>query len=323
MRIINSRRLVTVLAFLLIASVLLLVFRKSNVNNIHNDPAQSPSSPLSQPPSLATIPTAIHQTYKTATLADWAKEEGKNNRTLWFLSWQQKNPSYSHTVLNDKAADEFIAANFDKETQTAWAKMPLPVLKADLLRYAMLYIHGGIYSDSDTECLQPIDSWYGPYESASFIASVEWYKDSHNFDVPMYKKTQLVQWTFGASPRHPALLATINDIVQKVSFASIAYLSSKKNVEAIGGPQVLTRHVLEYMKSHGDDLDSLQKADDDKGRMYFKKSRVLLLPMFSFMAQLAPERLDPVIAAKKKSQESTLFVNHHFAGTYLDNGWKN
>jgi alpha 1,6-mannosyltransferase len=33
------------------------------------------------------------------------------------------------------------------------------VLKADFLRYLVLLVHGGVYSDVDTELLHPIESW--------------------------------------------------------------------------------------------------------------------------------------------------------------------
>ncbi len=35
----------------------------------------------------------------------------------------------------------------------------LPVLRADLARYLIVFAFGGTYSDTDTTCLKPIDSW--------------------------------------------------------------------------------------------------------------------------------------------------------------------
>ncbi|KAI8842912.1 hypothetical protein BJ741DRAFT_592283 [Chytriomyces cf. hyalinus JEL632] len=55
----------------------------------------------------------------------------------------------------------------------AFEKLPLKVLKADMLRYATLYIQGGIYSDSDTECIEGLDTWIGNYTDAEFIVGIE------------------------------------------------------------------------------------------------------------------------------------------------------
>ncbi|KAJ3062076.1 membrane-bound alpha-1,6- mannosyltransferase Initiation-specific [Podochytrium sp. JEL0797] len=266
--------------------------------------------------ALPPIATIIHQTYKSNNPTDWAKETGANDRTVWFESWENQNKAWTHSILDDHAAEAFMRAHFDESVVMAYLKMPLPVLKADMLRYAMLYIQGGVYADSDTLCLKSVDDWYGEYKNATLIVSVEWYKDSHDFNIPMYKKTQLVQWTFAAAAGHPALLHTITSIAQTVNHKSLKFLSDSKNVESIGGPQVFTRFIAEYMTSMGDDLESLSKKDDARGRMYFDKSRVLVLPMFAFMAQLSPLR-------SAKDTSAILLMEHHFAGTYLDNGWKN
>ena len=34
-----------------------------------------------------------------------------------------------------------------------------PALKADLARYLIVHTFGGVYSDVDTLCLRPIDTW--------------------------------------------------------------------------------------------------------------------------------------------------------------------
>ncbi|KAI9337942.1 hypothetical protein BDR26DRAFT_863335 [Obelidium mucronatum] len=306
---VKFKRLLTLLALVTVAAITFFLYTADAETPVPATRPHSPARAEIAPAEIAPIAKTIHQTYKTATATDWAKEAGKNNRTNWFLSWE--GFGYSHSVLDDVSAAAFISSHFDTRTVAAYSKMPLPVLKADLLRYAMLYIHGGVYSDSDTECLQPVDNWYGEYPDAKFIASVEWYKDSHPFDFAMYKKTQLVQWTFAAGAKHPILKNTIAEIVDKVESQSLRFLGDKSNVESIGGPQVFTRHIFDYMAAFGEDLEQLSKKDDDKGRQYFEKSKVLILPMFAFMAQLAPVKRE------------TAFVNHHFAGTYLDNGWKN
>ncbi|KAJ3236707.1 membrane-bound alpha-1,6- mannosyltransferase Initiation-specific [Chytriomyces hyalinus] len=251
----------------------------------------------------------MHQTYRTATIDKWAEEYGPNNRTNWFLSWRIKHPGATHSVLDDASADAFMRKYFNGPIYETYTKMPLMVLKADMLRYAMLYVHGGIYADSDTQCIKGINEWTANYTDAEFIVSVEWYKDSHQIDAPQYRKTQIVQWTFASIPAHPIFINTLNEIVKVASQATPEFLQNKDNVEGIGGPRVFTRFVQQFLEGRGETLDAMDKSIGDN-RFYFEKSRVLVLPMFSFMAQLG-------------KSETTGFVNHYFGGTYLSNGWKN
>ncbi|KAJ3355571.1 membrane-bound alpha-1,6- mannosyltransferase Initiation-specific [Entophlyctis luteolus] len=294
----------------LLSLALLLVGGPASTTSASARPA--PGSLADDP--LPPIPPLIHQTYKTSTLDEWRRESGTNNRTAWFLSWEVANPTYIHRVLDDMMSMEFMRREFPGPVFDAYVKMPLAVLRADMLRYALVYKLGGVYSDSDTFCHQAVDKWTGKYSDTTFIASVEWYKNTHPVKQAMYAKTQLVQWTFAAAPLHPALIDTINAIAVKVTESPVDFLMNTKNVESIGGPQVFTYHVEMYLKKHGESLHSvvgLDKDDTAGKRVFFPKSRILLLPMFSFMAQL-----DPV------PQRETRFVSHHFAGTYLVDGWK-
>ncbi|KAJ3121728.1 ABC transporter G member 24, partial [Physocladia obscura] len=263
----------------------------------------------------APIPRLILQTYKTSTLPEWQLETGSNNRTMWFVSWEIANPTYLHRVLDDSMATEFMRREFSGRVFQAYTKMPLVVLRADLLRYAMVYVWGGVYADSDTECLGSVDNWIGPHSNATLVASVEWYKNTHKLASDIYKRTQLVQWTFAAAPGHPVFRSIIDSITDRVHAATSSFLLNSDNVEFIGGPQVFTRFVEQYLQKQGETLEIMSAVDkwDSSGkRVYFGNSGVVVLPMYSFMAQLDPVRERP-----------TRFVSHYFAGTYLENGWKN
>ncbi|KAJ3100728.1 membrane-bound alpha-1,6- mannosyltransferase Initiation-specific [Physocladia obscura] len=256
-----------------------------------------------------TIPQNILQTYKTAHLEQWTKEQGKYNRTEWFLSWQNFNPNYKHIVLNDSAAIEFIDANFDNEISNAYLKMPLVVLRADMLRYAMMWILGGIYTDSDTICRKSIREWIGEYSDASLLVSIEWYKNTIDYPGEKYHHTQLVQWTFAATNNHPVFWNLLEKVTKKVNEASVWYLKSIQNVEEIGGPQIFTKTIEEYMNLQNETLNSLENGT--KRRVYFPKSRVLVLPHLSFAA------------VEKDFGTEFAFSSHVFKGFDVDEGWKN
>ena len=45
--------------------------------------------------------------------------------------------------------------------------------KSDIFRYLITYIHGGIYSDIDVTCLQPIKQWLHHYPSINITTSLD------------------------------------------------------------------------------------------------------------------------------------------------------
>lgn len=55
------------------------------------------------------------------------------------------------------AADEPLLPLIIKE----YHSLPKGVLRADLFRYLILLIHGGIYTDTDTACVRPLSTWPG------------------------------------------------------------------------------------------------------------------------------------------------------------------
>jgi len=93
------------------------------------------------------IPKIIHQT------APLNKEEW---HPIWILcSESVKNnfKDFKYVLWSDEDIDNFILNNFPNE-YLDYKKLPFHIIKIDLFRYALLYIHGGIYIDMDMYCYQ-------------------------------------------------------------------------------------------------------------------------------------------------------------------------
>lgn len=65
-------------------------------------------------------------------------------------SWAD-DPAFAYVTFDRDAADAFIAAQFDGATLAAFRQCAVPAMQADLFRYCLLFAHGGIYVDADTE----------------------------------------------------------------------------------------------------------------------------------------------------------------------------
>lgn len=86
-----------------------------------------------------TIPLDIYQTWETSDLPE------KMNECVERLKSQ--NPRFRHHFFDDAARQAFIKEHFDKSVLNAYNKLIPGAYRADLWRYCVLYINGGIYLD--------------------------------------------------------------------------------------------------------------------------------------------------------------------------------
>ena len=62
------------------------------------------------------------------------------------------NPEFNHYLYDDKMCREFIKQNFSDDVLYVFDKLKPGAYKADLWRYCILYINGGIYIDIKFKC---------------------------------------------------------------------------------------------------------------------------------------------------------------------------
>ena len=91
------------------------------------------------------IPLKIFQTWTTKDLPEKMKERVEELKAI--------NPRFEHYLFDDNDCREFIAKHFDKQVLNAYDRLIPGAYKADLWRYCVLYIHGGIYMDIKLKCI--------------------------------------------------------------------------------------------------------------------------------------------------------------------------
>jgi len=113
---------------------------------------------------LGKIPHVIYQTCKDKKTLN--PQLARNIK-----AWKQLNPTYKHELYDDNECKEFLKKHFDPKVLKAFNKFRPGAFKADLWRYAILYIHGGIYADIDMNPFKSVDSIVG--ENYNFISVKE------------------------------------------------------------------------------------------------------------------------------------------------------
>ncbi|KAK9474466.1 uncharacterized protein V1510DRAFT_401548 [Dipodascopsis tothii] len=79
-------------------------------------------------------------------------------------SWLEQNPGWNQTVIDDAAAAHFVRTVYGgvPEIVAAYEHPATRQVQRDLLRYLVLYVHGGLWAELDVFCRRPIYDWLAP-----------------------------------------------------------------------------------------------------------------------------------------------------------------
>ena len=168
------------------------------------------------------IPPNIFQTHKSQEYISSNKELKKAQE-----SWK-KHKLFNYKFYSDKEQDEFMKTYF-ADIYDAYSKLIMPVMKADLWRYCVVYHYGGIYADSDTLCISD------PMKLLS----------NYFLNIVPENKEHFCQWVFSASRGSPIIKRIIDISVRKIR--KLKEFKGEHLIHSLTGPGVFTEGILEWM----------------------------------------------------------------------------
>lgn len=153
-----------------------------------------------EPFTDTTIPLKIFQTWNTKNLPIHMK---KNSLRL-----QKQNPQFEYFLYDDADCEQFIEKYFDEEVMDAYQRIVPGAYKADLWRYCVLYVHGGIYLDMKMRCV-------GDFRLLELTKQEHYVKDRYNSGflprhIGIYNAVMIQR------PKNPLMLDCIKHIVENV-----------------------------------------------------------------------------------------------------------
>ena len=149
----------------------------------------------------------------------------------------KKNPKHLLFVMNDTDVDHFMTTVF-ADTSLLWTyrkiNPKLGAMKADIWRYAVLYIFGGVYIDTDSSFDLALDTWLKPGDGFVVAPENNDYAECYHPNFYLHSgltasgnskflstlpfdKRKLVQWLLISRPRHPVMLEALRNIVAIVT----------------------------------------------------------------------------------------------------------
>jgi hypothetical protein len=172
---------------------------------------------------------------------------------------------HRYEVLTDGNDLHYVETNFGPaglnrpDIVYFYKSLTAKIIKADLLRYLILYNEGGVYADIDVEALKPIDEWIPPHfdkADLDLVISVEIDEPAFiNHTILGPKSESFCQWTIMSKPRNPAILLIINNVINwltEVARAQNVHVAEIQlnfdDVLSGTGPSAFTTAMLTEMK---------------------------------------------------------------------------
>jgi len=186
------------------------------------------------------IPRLIHRTWKVSDPLQFPEDVRSS-----VASFQARNEAVLQLVWSDQACAEFVDAYYPSAA-TEFRALPHPVLRADLFRYMVLNIFGGVYSDIDTTLLRAVDDWVSsdldPDNPVSLIIGIEADADMSDWNRWYARRLQWCQWTIAAAAGHPVLRYVIDESLRRIR------LAEESSVMELTGPGVWTDSVNRWLE---------------------------------------------------------------------------
>lgn len=205
------------------------------------------------------FPKKIWQTWKIDPL-QFEERDSTTART-----WLQKNPDYRYEVLTDANDMSYVEQHFGAgglnrpDIVHMYREISATIIKADLLRYMIMYAEGGVYADIDVEALKPVSRFIPDHRydenDIDMVIGVEIDQPGFKDHPILGKKSQsFCQWTFMARPGLPVMLHLIENIMgwleglakeQNVPVSEVAL--NFDQVISGTGPSAFTQAIIQQM----------------------------------------------------------------------------
>lgn len=202
------------------------------------------------------IPLKIYQTWNTNACSPYILE-CINNIKL-------SNPQFEYFLFGDTECREFIKTHFNQTVLDAYDCLIPTAYKADLWRYCVLYINGGIYLDIKYTLINNFNFMHLIYDE-------HWVLDVDC--IGAYNALMVCK------PKNLILLSCISKIVENVKNKYYGINSLDPTGPRLLGKFFKIEDKAKFDMSHHIDLDKLYNDDEYKNKKYISFNNVLVFQM--------------------------------------------
>ncbi|PTB63451.1 glycosyltransferase family 32 protein [Trichoderma citrinoviride] len=237
-------------------------------------------------------------------------------------SWLAMNPDWQYTLIGQKGGDDFVNGHFGAHSRIAqvYHNLTNVGMKSDLLRYLVLGVQGGVYTDTDTVALKPVDAWIpaAARSRARLVVGIEFDRRDGGpwADIPHW--LQFCQWTIAAAPGHPVFSKMVDRVLRSLDDLSAAHglpvgQLHPESFEVMNstGPAAWTDVVFEQLQEYNPLLNDTQDLSFMEEPTLI--GDILILPIDGFgMGQ------DHSQSTNDGSVPEAAMMRHLFTGSWRD-----
>lgn len=237
-------------------------------------------------------------------------------------SWIARNPNYHYRLVTSTWADAFVDEHFaaeHSEIAQTYHSLRNPGLKSDLIRYLILYVEGGVYTDIDTVALRPIDEWVPADARAEvrLIVGVEFDQRDGAMWSEIPHTLQFCQWTIAAAPGQPIFMAMAARAVESIRvLADNVYRVDVEDLRPTSfevmnatGPAAWTDVLFKQLQLADSGLTHLKNLSGMTGPMLYRDILVLNIDGFGVGQVHSGSTNDG-------TYPDMAFVKHNFRGSW-------
>ncbi|KAL2121182.1 hypothetical protein VTJ04DRAFT_5209 [Mycothermus thermophilus] len=284
--------------YLAAVCLIIFVFNLNIFQGSHRTPVSrvTVSGVVMPPAQRPEFPRKIWQTWKVNPLR--FEERDLNTARTWLA----KNPDYRYEVLTDDNDMRYVEWHFGPngfnrpDIVQFYRDVKAAIVKADLLRYLIMYAEGGVYADIDVEALKPVSKFIPDRyneKDIDMVVGVEIDEpDWKDHPILGPKSRSFCQWTFMCKPQLPVMMRLIERImswlngVAKEQGVPLSEVDLDFDQIISGtGPSAFTEAIMAEMELHKEDpnlkIDWDLFHDLQESRVV---SRVLVLTVEAFAA---------------------------------------
>lgn len=196
------------------------------------------------------IPKIIHQTFHNSTLPPALMENVEKIKLM--------NPDWEYRFYDDADIADFIRKNYDLGILRQFSKInPIyGAARADLFRYLLMYKCGGIYLDIKSSLKKPLNEVI----KADDCYLLSGWRDREKYQFEGWGKhvdannviyDEFQQWHIVATPGHPFLRATIENVLRNIDkYIPSLHGVGKPGVLNLTGPIAYTLSITPLLKMH-------------------------------------------------------------------------
>lgn len=199
---------------------------------------------------------------------------------------------FSSTLVGEEGGDVFMREHFSNEPRLveSYHSLPNVGMKSDMLRYMILGIEGGVYTDVDTVALQPIDVWVPEdiRHQVRLVVGVEFDRRDSGGWADISHWVQFCQWTVAAAPGHPVFVAMLAQVLRSLDELRLTHGGiplgglepTSFEVMSSTGPAAWTDVVFAALHEHDPSLETTRDLSFMRKATLF--GDIMVLPIDSF-----------------------------------------